>query len=397
MRLTLLYGGLFLAAGALLLAVNYALVRRGLERQVAPLGVQFETHVPPDVRILAPAPVPGEVVSAEGEIEQALREFEQRVRDRTLHELVVQSGVALAVMALASIGLGWVIAGNALRPVAQMTATARRLSEANLHERLALQGPRDELKELADTFDAMLERLEAAFESQRRFVANASHELRTPLAIQRTLVDVALADPEASAEDLRATAVAVRDAVDRSERLIDGLLLLARSEQKISDVEAVDLSDVARQAIEQYRQEADERGITVEARLAPAVVSGQLVLLERLTGNLVQNAVRHNRDGGWITIETSATHGWSRLRVANSGAVVPAQDVPALFEPFRRLAPDRVASPGNGVGLGLSIVRAVTSAHGGSVRAAPVDGGGLSVTVDLPGARESASGRLASP
>lgn len=388
LRLTLLYGGLFLAAGAVLLTLNYALVRRGLERQAVPIGVSVEAGVVPGVAAFPPGgsvqfvrPAP-QVVTTDGQrLEDVLLDYQAQLRDDTLHELVVQSVVALGLMALASVGLGWVVAGRALAPLSRVTATARRLSQDNLHERLALAGPQDELKELADTFDAMLARLEAAFDSQRRFVANASHELRTPLSIQRTLVDVALADPGTTPEDLRVMAAALRDAVDRSERLIDGLLVLARSEQGHVTYEPVDLAGAAAAAIDSSAAEAAAGGLRIDRDLAPATVVGSRVLVERLVGNLVQNAVRHNVPGGWVAVETSAD---GRVRVANSGPAVPPEQVDALFEPFRRLAPDRVDSV-RGVGLGLSIVRSVARAHGGAVRAlARSSGGGLDVTVTLP-------------
>jgi signal transduction histidine kinase len=385
LRLTLLYGGLFLAAGAVLLTLNYALVRRGLENQG--LGVRFEAPLPAEG--LGPQPIIGELATEQiigpngRNVEDVLRDYQGRLRDQALHQLVIQSGLALGVMALASVGLGWMVAGRALRPLQQVTGTARRLSKDNLHERLALQGPQDELKELADTFDAMLERLESAFESQKRFVANASHELRTPLAIQRTLVDVALADPDASHEDLRAMAVGVRDAVDRTEQIIDGLLILARSEQGQLLRDEVDLGVVARGAVEAARGEAAAAGLSVEERLPSVIVRGNPVLLERLVVNLMQNAVRHNRPGGWLEMETSAASGCATVRVANSGRLIDAGQVDALFEPFRRLAPERTESY-RGVGLGLSIVQAVAHAHSGTVQARPLPEGGLEVVVELP-------------
>jgi len=398
LRLTLIYGGLFLAAGAVLLTLNYALVRRGLERQSGPIGVTVDgpmsgtaTFLPEipgtagTAQFVRPAP---RLVTTDGRpIEDVLLAYQATISDTALHELVVQSIVALGLMALASVGLGWAVAGRALAPLTRVTATARKLSQDNLHERLALGGPNDELKELADTFDAMLARLESAFESQRRFVANASHELRTPLAIQRTLVDVALADPDTSPADLRVMAAALRDAVDRSERLIDGLLILARSEQGNVPRDAVDLMAAAALALDQSAAEIAAGGLRVERALGPATVVGSRVLVERLVGNLVQNAVRHNVAGGWVKVETGA-HG--RLRVVNSGPVVPADQVDDLFEPFRRLAPDRVDSA-RGVGLGLSIVRSVAGAHGGDLRARARPEGGLDVTVSPPAATPPAA------
>jgi signal transduction histidine kinase len=390
LRLTLLYGGLFLAAGAVLLGVNYALVRRGLDDQIRP--VQVELAEPGTAVIEGP---PGDELLFRAapfaeDPSDVLNQFQDRIRDRALHELVIQSGLALGLMAVASVGLGWLIAGRVLRPLQHVTATARQLSEANLDRRLDLQGPRDELKELADTFDAMLERLQRAFESQRRFVANASHELRTPLAVQRTLVDVALADPDATNEDLRAMAVSVSEAIDRSEHLIDSLLVLARSEQGLTSTEELDLADVGARAVDQLAAEADRSGVRIERVLGHAPVRGNAVLLERLVANLVQNGVRYNRRGGWVEVTTRAEGGRAAVEVRNSGPVVPPEEVDGLFEPFRRRGQDRVDSA-RGVGLGLSIVRAVARAHGGSVKADAPAAGGLSVRVDLPSpARERA-------
>jgi signal transduction histidine kinase len=388
LRLTLVYGAMFLAAGAVLLTLNYALVQRSLQRQTSPTAVMIEPNLagplPGEIDFVRPAPGPGQVLTADGRrLDDVLDQFETRLRRQTLQALVVQSAVALGVMALASVGLGWVLAGRVLRPIQDMTAAARRLSDTNLHERLALQGPADELKELADTFDDMLARLDTAFESQRRFVANASHELRTPLAIQRTLVDVALADPDATPEDLRAMARSVRDAVDRSERLIDGLLVLARSQQGAGTVAPIDLSAVTADALDQVAAEARAMEISLRRDLEPVRVSGNRVLLERLVANLVQNAVRHNVRGGWMEVATASTGEWATLTVRNGGHPIPPEQVPGLFEPFRRLSSDRMDGA-RGQGLGLSIVQAVASAHHGSVRAEALDTGGFAVVVSLP-------------
>ncbi len=388
LRLTLVYGGMFLAAGAVLLALNYALVQRSLHRQTGPIGVDIEPGLlgpaPGSTDFIQPAPSPAQVVTPDGRrLDEVLDAFEAELRDQALHELVVQSALALAVMGLASVGLGWVLAGRVLRPIQDMTSAARRLSDTNLHERLAMEGPADELKELADTFDDMLDRLESAFESQRRFVANASHELRTPLAIQRTLVDVALADPDATPEELRATAVAVRDAVDRSERLIDGLLLLARSQQGVGAATSVDLAVAASLALDHAASEARSAQVTVRRDLQPAPVSSNRVLLERLAANLVENAVRHNIPGGWVEVTTSTQAGQAILAVRNGGEPIPPEQVPGLFEPFRRLGGDRVGQ-GRGHGLGLSIAVAVATAHHGTVTAEPLDDGGLFAVVSLP-------------
>jgi signal transduction histidine kinase len=316
-------------------------------------------------RTSGPAGILPEPVTPDGrKVSDVLQEVTNDYRDRTLHELVVKSLQGLGVMAVLSVGFGWAVSGRVLAPLHRMTATARKLSEENLHERIALAGPDDELKELADTFDAMLGRLESAFDSQKRFVANASHELRTPLSIIRTEVEVALADPDATPEELRRMGEVVRRATERSQALIDGLLLLARSDRGPAALAPVDLAVLAEEAVAQASAEAAAAGIEVRSRLEAAPTSGDDALLARLAGNLVENAIRHN------------------VAVANPGAPIAAADVDGLFEPFRRLGAERV--PGRGAGLGLSIVRSVTVAHGGRIEAKPRAGGGLVVEVFLP-------------
>ncbi|MBR7673711.1 HAMP domain-containing histidine kinase, partial [Streptomyces daliensis] len=249
--------------------------------------------------------------------------------------------------------------------------------------RIELEGPDDELKELSDTFDEMLDRLDRAFTAQQRFVANASHELRTPLAINRTLLEVQLADPDASPElhQLGKTLLATNE---RSEQLVEGLLLLARSENEIVDRKPVDLSEVANQAVEQTRGEAQTKGVELRGVRQPAYVQGNGVLLERVALNLVQNAVRYNlRESGWVSVSTYAQPGQAVLTVENTGPAVPAYEIDNLFEPFRRLRSDRTGSD-KGVGLGLSIVRSVARAHGGTVTAEPREEGGLLMRVSLP-------------
>lgn len=388
LRLTLLYGGLFLGAGALLLAVNYGLVRSRL-----PSEPGHDTIVLARDPSVLPFPEPGmggpdavvpvEPGTPEGRrIQEAFARSIRDYRRRTLHTLVVQSASALGVMAMLSIALGWVVAGRVLRPLHRITATARRLSKENLHERIALEGPADELKELADTFDDMLARLDAAFDAQGRFLANASHELRTPLAIQRALVDVALAGPERSPEDV-AVAGKLRDAIGRSEQLIDSLLLLARSERRIEEWTGVDLARAAAEALAVAGPEAEAAGVRLDRRLEAAVACGDPPLAERVVSNLVENAVRHNIDGGWVEVATRSDDRWAVLTVANTGREIRPDELSRLFEPFRRLEGDRTRSE-RGAGLGLSIVRAVVDAHGGRVRAVPRAGGGLEVEVRLP-------------
>ncbi|MBI2760691.1 MAG: HAMP domain-containing histidine kinase [Chloroflexi bacterium] len=382
LRLTLLYGGLFFLTGALLLGLNYALVRRALTSQ-PPTLVRITTTdlIGPDGQQIDASRATG-LGGDDGPPRDLAQRFRQVVIDQTLHEVVVQSAVALGLMGVVAGGLGWVVAGRVLRPLQQVTATAKRLSEANLHERIAMQGPRDELRDLADTIDAMLARLDRSFDSQRRFVANASHELRTPLTIMRTEIDVTLADPDATTADLRAMDETVRDATERSERLIASLLLLARGDRGVQERVPVDLADATAVALAGVRVEGCSLGLRVEARLEPACVGGDPALIERLVANLVENAVRHNREEGWISLATGTREGRAWLRVRNSGGVIPCDEIEGLFEPFRRGPHGRTAGV-RGVGLGLSIVRSIVTAHGGEIRAHPVEGGGLEVEVEL--------------
>jgi hypothetical protein len=375
-RLTLLYSALFVVAGALLLGFVYVLAARS-EAAGRTITSVAGPGLPGGSAPAAPA-----TISAVAEI----------IRKDQLHDLLVEAALALAVMGLASLALGRLMAGRVLSPLRTMTAAARRISADNLHERLAVPGPDDELKAVADTFDAVLARLEGAFEAQKQFVANASHELRTPLTLQQTIVDVALADPDASEETLRAALLRVRAAGQEQERLIDALLTLARSQQGLERREYVDLAAVVRE-----RLPAD--GPRVEARLDPAPVLGDPQLIERLVVNLTDNAVRHNLpegQGGWVSVWTGTdASGRPALRIANSGPVIPADQAAGLFQPFRRLGPDRViprsrlrsggrGSHRDGLGLGMSIVAAVVAVHGGRVRARTRPHGGLTVEVALP-------------
>ena len=354
--MTLLYAGVFFVAGLLLLVASYIFVKQTLTDQ----------H---NLRDL-----PGASWS--------LRvEYQHEVAADALSNLRRLYAVALGAMTGLSVLLGWAMAGRVLRPLQRITATAKRVSQDNLDERIALEGPRDELKELADTFDGMLERLSGAFASQRRFVANASHELRTPLTVIRTELDVTLADPHATNADLRAMGETVRDATLATERLIQALLTLARSEGGVIRRDAVDLADCARTAVRQAGAEASARGLDMQATLDPAPVRGDRRLLERLVANLVENAVRHNVDGGTVEVRTASAAGRSTVEVRNDGPAVPPDAVASLLEPFQRL--DRGA-PGDGVGLGLSIVRSVAEAHGGSVELRARPSGGLVARVSLP-------------
>jgi signal transduction histidine kinase len=274
------------------------------------------------------------------------------------------------------------MAGRVLSPLGRITRTARMVAGSELSRRIELDGPDDELKELADTFDEMLDRLDRAFDAQRRFVANASHELRTPLAINRTLLEVQLADPAAPPE-LVQLGRALLATNERSEQLVEGLLLLARSDNETLERKPVDLAEVASMAIDQVRAEAQERGVELRGECGPVKVQGSGVLLERIALNLVQNAVRYNVPDGWVEVTTGTRPGQAVLVVANTGPVVPAYEVDNIFEPFRRLRTERTGSD-KGVGLGLSIVRSVARAHGGGITAEPREGGGLVMRVTIP-------------
>jgi len=365
LRLTLLYGGLLAVLAATLLGVALIVLDR---------AVRSLPRFPPGVRLQF-----GDGSSLTSE------QFSQLVRDSARSELLRSAGLVFVVVAVVGVAAAYVLAGRALQPVSRVTATARRLSDETLDQRIALDGPADELKELADTFDAMLARLDAAFDSQRRFVANASHELRTPLSVIRTEVDVTLGDPGASIAELRTMGEVVREASMRADRLVDALLVLARSDgqarQGLAQREPVDLASLVPAAVAAVAPEASARGLAVSTEARPAPVEGDPELLERLVGNLVENAVRHNVDGGWVTVRTGTESG-AFLSVLNTGPAVPAGEVDELFQPFRRGGTARTGS--RGAGLGLSIVRAVAAAHGGAVSAAARPEGGLEVTVRLP-------------
>lgn len=330
------------------------------------------------VRLPAGAPVPGDPGSA------TIRQLAVAVnasRDRTLNTLLIESLIALATMGVLSVGLGWWMAGKALKPVHRITDTARRLSEQTLHDRINLEGPNDELKELANTFDDMLGRLDRAFASQSRFVANASHELRTPLATERVLVDEALANPHATVEELQEILRQLRANSEDSERLINGLLTLARSDRGVAVWSEVDLEEVAKSSGERVAPEASARQVEVRTELSPAPTTGDTNLLERLCGNLLENAVRHNHPGGWVSV-ASGHETTPYLEVVNTGPVIDASAVDGLRQPFRRGVGER-HSGGDGFGLGLSIVEAVVSAHGGRLILRPRPEGGLIARVEL--------------
>jgi signal transduction histidine kinase len=375
-RLTLVYGLMFFAAGAVVILASYLLVSNVLGDRLGPSGSAFVlSSAPPGGVAYSSLPFPDPQ-----RLQATLAAGQEELRVDTLNSLLLQSLVALGLVGVAAIGSGYVMAGRVLRPLHQITATARRVfDDRGLHERIGLGGPADELRELADTFDAMLERLGRAFDSQRTFVANASHELRTPLAINRTLIEVASTRPDAP-DELRALGETLLAVNARHERLIDGLMLLARSESSLPEQVEVDLHEVAEHVELRAARAAHDAAVALTRRTRPAPTLGDPVLLERVLENLVDNGIRYNVPGGRVEIATGALGERTWLTVTNTGPVVPDYAVPTLFEPFRRLR-DRTGASGSG--LGLSIVAAVVRAHGGEVTAAAREGGGLVVRVEL--------------
>ncbi|MDA0563138.1 HAMP domain-containing protein [Streptomonospora sp. S1-112] len=382
MRLTVLYGALFVATGALLLALTYLLTAH-----VLPLA-----GVEPPGSPASPAPAPLQGAAPPLDAPNAPPSPEQQSADG-LRLLPIASGIALAVMAVVALGLGWVMAGRMLHPLREMAATTRDMSARDLHQRLDVRGPGDEVKDLADTFDGLLARLEASFKAQRRFVANASHELRTPITFERSVLEVALADPGAGTGDLRAACEQVLVANRRQERLIDALLDLARGQQGVAHRRPLDLAVLADACLDTADGTHDVR---VAADLATAPAAGDPRLVERLVTNLVDNALRHNVPGGEATVRTGVCEGRAVLRVTNTGRVIVPEEAGLLFEPFRRPGPPRTAGDG-GLGLGLSIVSAIAEAHGAALSATPRAEGGLDVRVSFPPPAAGEGGSAAAP
>ncbi|MBX6386427.1 MAG: HAMP domain-containing histidine kinase [Microbispora sp.] len=376
MRLTLLYGGLFFVAGSVLLWFTHLLTARALNQRFVVAVMSKVTGAS------GPAAVLGGTLPDSDVFTQRVRtDVEQGAAD-VLSDVLRSSVLVMVLVGVVAVVLGYLVADRALRPLDRVTETAQRLSESTLHERIALRGPEDEVKRLADTFDAMLDRLHRVFDAQRRFIANASHELRTPLAVNRTVLEVSLEEPAAS-EDLKALARALLATNARYERLIEGLLMLAQSEQEPAVRKPVDLRQVVRTAMEQIDLQPRRRKVVVHEDLCPAVVHGDPLFLERCVVNLLENAIKYNvRDGEvWIRLRDDGDA--VSVTVENTGPPVPPYEVDDLFEPFRRLGGDRVRSA-RGAGLGLSIVRAIAVAHGGTAEALARPEGGLAVTVRLP-------------
>ncbi len=370
---------MFLIAGIVLLSIIYMLAAQALHD-----AGSLELKVGGTNVLIASDTCP-QLSSATNidQVNETIKACTAAQRQHALDTLLNRSLLALVGLSVIAFAFGYAMAGRVLSPLGRITRTARRVAGTDLTRRIELDGPDDELKELADTFDDMLDRLERAFTAQQRFVGNASHELRTPLAINRTLLEVHLSDPGAPPElhQLGKTLLATNE---RSEQLVEGLLLLARSDNQIVERKPVDLAEVAERAIDQTRTEAVEKGVEIRGERGSAVVQGNGVLLERIALNLVQNAVRYNvPEDGWVEVATEVRHGQALLTVSNSGPVVPAYEVDNLFEPFRRLRTERTGSD-KGVGLGLSIARSVARAHGGRIIAEPREGGGLVMRVTLP-------------
>lgn len=430
LRLATLYSGLFLTSGAALVAITYALFERAtaFKRPALPA-------IPPAPHLqnLTKPDSPAALSTALGQVQQLLKtdhrqlnfpvgfgSQNQRVLARDQHQLaqavkklaqavhqvaragtvqaaqragdshqlLVNSGIALAIVAVLALLVGWFVAGRMLRPIRTITRKAQQISSTNLHERLSLEGPNDELKELGDTLDELFERLDAAFEAQRHFVANASHELRSPLTVERTLLQVALDDPDTSPDQWRITAREVLDSSEVQARLLEGLLTLASTEAELVDHEPVDLADIVASSLVRLRPEADRQGIRLTQVIASAMLDGNPVLVQRLVANLLANALRHNVAGGYVEVVTSLHDGRAEISVSNSGPRVPPEEVDRLFEPFQRLDPRR-SHYRDGHGLGLSIVRAIAIAHRASISARPAPDGGLTVSVSFPRAGES--------
>jgi signal transduction histidine kinase len=444
LRLTALYGVLFLLFGGALVAMTYLLFEGATAYRTPPIPkvpnapaienlqlpgplaktlprelyqaqqqlaqAQQQLNVLPPGASSGPGPSSGPIVTRDQQltraehqltqdqhqlaqtVHQLAQSVHQLAQDGTVqaaqraadsHQLLINSGVALAIVAVLALLAGWLVAGRMLRPIRTITRTARRISSTSLHERLALDGPEDELKELGDTLDSLFARLEAAFVAQQHFVANASHELRTPLTAERTLLQVALDDPRTTTAAWRSTAREVLASSDEQARLIEALLTLASSESGLNAHEPVDLADTVTPALAGLAPEIGRLGIHVDEMTEPAPLDGDLLLVERLVANLLTNAVRHNVADGRVEVRTGVTDGQAVLSVTNTGALIPPADVDRLFQPFQRLDRRR-ANYQNGHGLGLSIVKAIVSAHYATITAWPLPDGGLAVSVIFP-------------
>lgn len=403
LRMTVLYGCLFLGSGVVLLAMTYGLLVHAVSGHFMAQGGQSAFQPAPgtagaDGGPLAPSgagtpsfhPAPGatpisqSLQSVSRQVPPEIAAAMAREKDAVLHQLLVQSAIALVFTAALAMLLGWLVTGRVLRPLQVITRTVRQISATSLHERLALAGPADELKELGDTFDSLLGRLEAAFAAHRSFVANASHELKTPLARQRVIGQLALSDPEASMASLRVAHERILLEGEQQERMIEALLTLARGNAGIEIPHPFDLTALTREVLVSREAEATVREVTIRSSLRPAQASGHAPLVERLIGNLVDNALRYNFSDGLVEVSTQTTGDRAVLTVTNTGPMVAEDDIERLFRPFQRLGAARTGRRRDGLGLGLSIVEAIAKAHGAVLTTAPRSTGGLSITVAFP-------------
>jgi signal transduction histidine kinase len=381
LRITLLYGALFLVTGAALLAVTYFLVRHAIGNPNDPLA-RIKGSV-----LGQQQPDPSGISCQVTPLRVTFSALDLQL-NTIMRELLTNSGLALVIMTMLSVALGWLVAGRLLRPLRSMITSVREISATNLHRRLTLTGPADELRELGDTFDSLLDRLESAFQAQRQFVANASHELRTPLARQRTIGQVALSDPAHTVDSLRQAHERILVANDQQERMIEALLTLTRSQTGLDMREPVDLAELVESAVEARKAEATYRDVRLLTDIKPATIAGHRNLAERLITNLLDNALRYNTPAGWIRITTEENPTQSTLSITNAGPPVPPDEVETLFHPFHRLTPRRPANP-EGLGLGLSIVQAVAKAHDATTKTTPNPEGGLTIEISFPTHRES--------
>jgi signal transduction histidine kinase len=380
LRLTILYGAAFLACGAAVLALTYLLYGGAVHVSGATVGPVFHEVLRVPVAYVHRAG-PDDVINVPTSQQATAAAHQANLGlGSERKQLLIASAIALAVFAVAATAIGWLLAGRVLRPLSTITAAARRISASSLHERLALHGPDDELKELADTLDSLFARLEASFDAQRHFAANASHELRTPLTRERTLLQVTRADPAATAGTWQAVSRELLASNAEQERLIEALLTLASSEADTGEHEPADLAAITSEALAAARPAISRLGLNVHADIQPAALDGDPLLVQQLVTNLIDNAVRHNIPGGDIQVATGTSGDRAVLSVTSSGQVIPPADVDRLFQPFQRLGP-RHARRDGGHGLGLSIVRAVAAAHGATIGARALPGGGLAVDV----------------
>ncbi|MFC6082729.1 sensor histidine kinase [Sphaerisporangium aureirubrum] len=388
LRLTMLFGGLFLISGAGLLTLNYALVSHATQGAVSYQGANGLSGsidgLPPGQR--PEHPTQGGPQLSASQLDKQIQLLQSRAlqqRADNMNALLAQSGIALAVMAVVSVALGWVIAGRVLGRLRTVTSAARDISATDLHRRLALPGPDDELKELGDTFDELLARLESSFQAHRQFIANVSHELRTPLARQRVLSQLAVSDPDATLDSLREAHHRVLVAGSQQERVIEALLTLARSQGGFETREPFDLAALTAQVLTTRSPEAESRGLTLHTHLTPAPTSGDPRLAERLITNLIDNALRHNTPQGTLEIRTTMNGPCPVISVANTGPKLPPAALERLFKPFQRLESERTSRE-EGLGLGLSIVQAIAEAHHATIEARTQPAGGLFIQVIFP-------------